>query len=831
LQGRELAELLGQKVIAAALLEALEASDARLVRLTGPAGSGKSHIASQVAREWGAKRRHCVIAVGDSERSGRPLFPLLSGLTRAHRDWRGIASSSTRSASAVAGAAAGGGATGTSIFDLLSAPFRQQTERALRPYTPPERDVILELKRLARQRRLLVIADNAHWWDPDSLRLLCEVLSDSIRETLPQLRSVVALVVDTADEQDVVAQAEFDAVMSRCVRRTRWTSRCTREQFPDVLAAFGATHVLSTSTLEQLYSVTQGHLKLAEQIAASGEHSEIGAPSMSIDDTYVAALLSDRIASLGAAAPQVTDLLVRAAVLGLSCTEEDLGCIADTHGPDLRALVQRAERIGFIERAARQVRFSHDVIRTAVLGGQPSPYLEALYLKLAECLAILRPGDYEARGQALLKGGDLSRAREMFALAGIARIRRGVAAETVFARAELEFPDDHDLGAYLRVIGAGYRAVATGDFDAALPWLRSPLPNETTAMAAERNYIVAICSMGQQASSGREDALRVLSSWGEALKDEFELELRYLLLRQQGQVLSEMFDEARETEMLIEQRLTARPNFDTDAAVMRQVQNRRAGAVMAPEVAEQRIASAVEFFTRGTGQAGRDQLELFRSLTNLAAIEIRLDRNADAYRHALEAERVAVHSLEVGHRLDVLASNLVLAAHRSEAITLDETIARQALVVRSPEGSEDNFLQRCNLAAYLMMASRDDDAAAELRVLGDQVHAEEIDETYLVYYWSALSVAFAAVTGDREEAVRRHAEMDAFVAALKWPSAKYVQRRQELLSEELPNLVGNQARQRSDRTLIDGRPMLVGRAWAYYARLIPCCELSFWSDS
>jgi hypothetical protein len=828
-EDQQLAELLGQDVLTARVLENLEAPDNRLVRLTGAAGSGKSSIARRVATDWRDNGGTCVLAVGDDEHSWRELYPLLSGLSRAHRDWAGLASTGTRSAIRLTDSATGG--AGTSIFDLLTAAFRQQTERALKPYSSQERDVILDLKRLARSHRLLLVADNAHWWDADSLRLLGDVLSEPLGATISQLRSVSVLLVDTAADQSVAAPNAFDALVARCAQQTLRTSPCTREQFPAVLKAFGVRAELPESVIGELFSATHGHLKLAEQVAAYEKHTNVSAPVAHIDAEFLSTLFSQRFASLGSVTPEVTDLVVRAAVLGLSCTEQDLQCIAERHRPDVRVLIERAESIGFVERTAEQITFSHDVIRSAILSAQTPSRLEGLYLKLAECLATLRPGDYEARAQALLQGGDKQRARAMVALAGVAQIRRGVAAAKVLRRVALQCPDDRELTAYLEVIAEGYSAVGSGKFAATLPTLRTPLATETTAMAAERNYVASICSLGRQTLAGAEEARDTLGSWSRAVEAEVELGLRFLILLQQAQVLSEMFDEARATEMVIEQKLSARAHYDIDAAVMIQVQNRRAGAVIAPEVAEERIRRAVSFFTRGTGDPGRDQLELFRSLTNLAAIEIRLDKNTDAFAHALEAERIAVESLDVGHRLDVLASNIVLAGFRSDTIDLDATIARQSLVAHGPDVPSDNFIHRCNLAAYLLLASRDMDAAAELEGLGEEVLSDEIDETYLVYYWSALSVASAAVRGDTEEAMRIHQGMQGFVDSLQWPCVAYIRRRQRLLEEFLPTLRGDEPRMAADRLLLDARPMQVGRAWPYYGRLIPCAELSFWSDS
>jgi energy-coupling factor transporter ATP-binding protein EcfA2 len=827
----QLAELLGQNSIAAQLVADLATDDVRLVRLTGPAGSGKSEIARDVAALWRSSGERCVVAVGDDEHSWRELYPLLSGLSRAHRDWVGLASTGTRSALRVADSAAGAVGVATSIFDLLTAAFRQQTERALKPYAALERDVVLDLKRLARGHRLLLIADNGHWWDAYSLRLLADLLSDSLRETIPQLCSVVVLFVDSAGEEPIVATDAFNALVSRYVQHTLHTSRCTREQFPQVLKAFGVGDELPQTVVGELFAVTHGHLKLVEQIAAYETQSIPDAPTAQIDAEYLAALFKERFESLGSSSPEVTDLLVRAAVLGLTCTEQDLQCIAEKRRGDVRALLERAERIGFVERAAEQVTFCHDVIRAGLLTEQPSSTLEGLYLKLAECLSILRPGDYAARAQALLQGGAKRQAREMVALAGVSQIRRGVPIVRVLTRAEIQAPEDQELTAYLQLIASGYQAVASGGFGSVLPGLGTPLPSETTVMAAERNYLAAICALGSQTRAGADQARKTLSAWGPALESDVELGLRFLLLLQQAQVLAEMFEEARTTEMQIEQALSARAAYDIEAATLIHIQNRRAGAVMSPEVAKKRIESAVLFFTRGTGEPRRDELELFRSLTNLSAIEVRLDENKSAYAHAQAAEAIAVGSLDVGHRLDVLASDIVLAGYRSGSVSIDETIERQALIVRSPEGSEDNFIQRCNLAAYLLLGSRDDDAARELQALGEAISARSIDETYLVYYYTALTVAAAALRADTEEALRRHREMDTFVESLRWPYASYIRRRQRLLQDALPNFDSEQTRTSADRILLDTMPLQIGPAWGYYGRLIPCAELSFWSDS
>jgi hypothetical protein len=264
---------------------------------------------------------------------------------------------------------------------------------------------------------------------------------------------------------------------------------------------------------------------------------------------------------------------------------------------------------------------------------------------------------------------------------------------------------------------------------------------------------------------------------------------------------------------------------------MLQVQNRRAGAVNTPEVAKTRIAEAVEFFRRGTGDGTRDRLELFRALNNLTSMEIRLGRFDPAYRHAREAEQLAAESPDSVHRLDVFANNFVLAAYRSNAINLDEAIVRQRQIIDSPEGSGDKLLQRINLSGFLLLAGQDNEGVARLTDLEEEMRTGDLDESYLHFYVYSTAVSGAAFRGDLDDARRQHSERDKFVEEIRWPGAPYVRRRHELVAKMLPTFDHHRARADADGMFLQGGRIEIGPAWSYYGRLVPAGSLNFWSDS
>lgn len=817
-------DLLGHTELATKLFAALSEPRTSVVRLTGPAGSGKSHVGMLVAESWDRVGGRTLLAVGDDGQFARDHHPLLTALSSAPLRWGPLGSQASRSVVQAAGKVSGTGGAGTGVFDVLTSAARHRTDRALLAYSGVERDILLDLRRLARNRKLLLVADNLHWWDAASLWLLDQLVSDRLRRDLPALASVAVLVIDTADEQQPLAPQAFEAVATTA-KATFRTRACTRDRFPEVLREFGDPTEHASNEIDALFSATGGHLKLIEQLVVYGATASNTEP-----DRQLLALFRKRLATLGGAAPELVAMLGSAAVIGLVFPKRELECLLDESADVVDEFIERAEQIRLVSRSDSLVEFSHDVVRTALFRQQAPAQLRATRRKLEECLSTLRPGDYATRASLLHQSGDHDRARSLLALAGVAKLRAGVPAPRVLRMVGAVRPDDAALLQFLELIHHGLSAVATGEFAEPLPRLRTTSTDESVEMAAERTYLVALCLIESQTTQGAREAAKLLSSWLPSLRSELELQQRFLLLRQQAEVLAEDFPAARATEALLERRLLARARFDEGAARALQVQNRRAGAVNTPEIAEVRVAEAVRYFRRAADMRTQDRLECYRSLTNLVAIQLRLGKDADAWATTLECEDLVVAGADVLPRLDVFANNAVLAGVRSGAMALKDAVERQHQASSSEDAGGDNFIHRCNLAAYLTLGGDHGGAAIELVALREELDGNGYTETYLQYYLGAVEVGAALLGGRREEAQDRHASLGELVAGLGWSAAPYVQRRQRLLGEHLSTIDPSNPLV-ADVALLDAHPFEIGPAWSYYGRLVPLCELSFWSES
>ena len=432
--------LLGQDEVASGIVEKLHGGTHRLARLTGTSGAGKSHTALLAGTTWRDAGGRVLVATGDEAKSNSKLFPLLSLEGTTSPRWPTLATQGSRSVLSAAEAVAGTGGIGTSVFDLLASAI-SSTDAELRYLSPAERQIVDDIQRAARSRRLLLIADSAHHWDADSLGLVSDLLSQRLRSTVSSLENLSVLLVDTARDQDVAAPTEFER-LAAASRAAEWEMELVgREKFGPVLEHLGLQVGLEEDTLAELHDITGGHLELAKQLVADlNTGPRTGRGTLPEYPRDITTLLEARLRSLGSSGAELEEMLTRAAVIGATFALEEIECLAVSAKDDVDRLVRRATSINFVEVGSEFLRFRHEVLRSHFLGAATPSELRRMRSQYERCLSVLRPHDYATRAALLLEAGDVPRGREIFALSAIAELRRGAAPERVLAHAVAEFP-------------------------------------------------------------------------------------------------------------------------------------------------------------------------------------------------------------------------------------------------------------------------------------------------------------------------------------------------------------------------------------------------------
>lgn len=823
--------LLGHDLVVSKVVTALGVESSQPIRITGPAGSGKSWAALQVGASWQDAGGSTIIAVGDNRNSNRDLYPFLVGLSELSRDWRHLATHGSRSLLRIVDTLAGTGGVASSIFDLLGSAFRQKLDHSTRILSAAEREIIFDIKRLGRGRPILLIADNAHWWDEQSISLLEQLRSERLREAIPQLAKLRVLLVDTAEDQPPVAP-NFSRLISEIGEQCYRLRLCNRNEFGSVLSSLGLTKVLPDSLIETLYSICGGHLKLAEQIVKyvedGGSIEQIGEHAIFQD------IIKARLAGIGPEGAQLSEILSLAAVIGITFSNKELTCLAQDRSNTLTRLMRRARAMELVDSVKGGARFSHEVLRTYFLNLQNEEGMQDIQARLANCLAIIRPGDYRARWSLLYAAGQHEKAREMYGLAAVKRLRLGIALSHVLTEAGETYRDDVSLAAWICAIGEAYALIARGNYTDALRNVSAPNSSETSLLAAERNYVAALCEMEIQTAEGFAESRHILRAWISRVADEPEINIRLRILLQQTLVLSGMFDQARTIEKTVEIDLIERAQFDEDAKVLLNIQNRRASSINIAEVAEIRVKQAVSFFAGRDGQPARYPIELYRAQTNHCSILIKLGRYAEAYSVAIQTEKMLLDEQGLPFpRRDVLAHNLVLAGYRCGVIDIQTAVANQAKITLSPDGQSDNFLQQCNLCAFQFLAGDYSEGSRTLSIVLHDLDGTHIGESYLIYYGRTLQIAFSALTRNLSLAIEQHDALTNFIRSISWPAAPYVRRRHELLREILVSAreAIPESPTEADMLIFNASPKEIGPCWNHYSRLILCTELAFWSDS
>ena len=686
------------------------------------------------------------------------------------------------------------------------------------------------LEHMGRKRPLLLVADNLHWWDSDSIAFLGRLRDPRMWDVYPFLEELRVVATRTTEQYQPAAHpAALETLLTPTTTRAFTLERIPREGFERVLVLLDASPEPPADVTDLVHQLTDGHLALAASIAPRLTTADVETLLAAADtEEFLQRLLTERMQTLGPMGRQAVALLQVAAVLGLSFRRREIMCASGSDDAETARVLRYCRDERMLEISDDLAHFVHDVFRRHFSGADGQDKV-AIHERLDRCLRELRPAEYDLRCLNALDAEAPRRAAALGVQAAIQAEREG--------RSWLQLPQP----VLVAISHSGYDAVARTfalaighlkhyRFDDCLEALDELPHNLGQSLTAEADHLRAMCLMSTRSEHDREEGRRILKRWDEYVHEEPELGMRLLQLRLYG--LTHLADKepGRDLEDRIRSILEERSSIDVAARDAIHTLNRCAGSLHDPDYALRQVRRAVRYFGPESGQTVlRRPVEYYRCLVNFGANLIANARYEEARAVHQDLERLrAEHADGIFPRPDYPRMNALLADYRSGAVSADEAAARQQEIVAALGVDTDPFYPGNALAVYHALADRHDESLAIFDRLEAEIARRRDPEPSMLYLIRANRCAarFVAGTPVREDWAR----LDETVRSIAYVTRPFLIKRHELLAEVIAG--GEHMTARAfDECLVKGRPPEFGPFWANYGRGFRMPEVEFWREN
>jgi|GEM_PF-6042472 len=824
---------LGREEQTKELLEFVNDFENAVVVVHGDTGSGKSWYVRTIGALWEEYGGVTVTAEGDQTKSHRDLFPLTYSMSALPNSWHEVAKKRGRKLATGLGSVLATIAAGISIpqsvsegiIDLISGDSKEQL-----PFlSDGEIKALQTLKKLSARKPCLLIVDDYQWWDTASKDFISLLHSEQLRSKVKALSNLRTIFVLREQDDTEQLQKEIENICPSAFLSQKLES-CTAKQFRNVLSAMGLSVQLDNKLEEQLFDLTGGHLKVVDRLISllNSTGAISGALEATDKNNLLFSIIAERLSLLEEDAAQVLKVLKYASVVGKSFTRSELLCLTQFDANQIDSVITLAVDERLITRSRNRLSFAHDIVREAVQqSSSPTSVLE-IYRTYSECLRLLAPGEYALRSDVHHQLKDFHLAA-VFAVMAILKLDRGHLRSSQDAPSSLlDRVDAEKLSEVLQSLRQAHSCFRSAKFDKGIRAIESMPVVDHELLHAEADFLRCLNLMEKETGDAFKEAISRISTFEHLEQEEFELGIRFRLLKQQTLILAGDIAGARTEEAHSFKSLASRVKYDPDSAIKMHVANRKADAIYQPDVAIKKIERSIDYF-----RDGKDPLtplypiEFYKTLTNSMAVNIKLG----AIKAANESGHMALELIQANPevlfpRKDLLANNTILAKVRFDSIYSTAATDMKALS-KTDMAAGESFLYKCNYVGLALLAGEVASTRNMLDSLHDELKVNGIDESYLLYYLHCHELTWQWFHGDKAKASELFNEHVEFISTLNWPSKPYVVQRSLCLAEII------ESKKECDITYWDAEHLtteLIGPAWGHYGRGIPLCEIQFWSE-
>lgn len=826
-------EELDRENMANSLMEFLDVSENSVAVVYGPSGSGKSWYTRSIGALWEEAGGVTVTAEGDQAKCHRDLFPLTYSLAALPKSWHSVAKKHGRKLATGVGSVlatlAAGFTVPQSIGDGLIDLITGDEKEKLPFLTEGELKALQTLKKLSANKACLLIVDDYQWWDKASKDFISLLHSEQLRakvKVLSNLRTIIVIREDN-DTPNLLRDVAKIYPEAHLVQELKL---CTAIQFPQVLQSMGLQIEIDDSINQQLYDITGGHLKVVDRLIkhlnAAGQAT--GALHSTSQYELLMSIISERLVLLEEDAGQVLQVLKFASVVGKSFTKHELICLTHHKSDHIDAFINVAVDERLISRSQDRLAFSHDIILEAIKQSKSPNSILEINRRYSDCLRLLAPGEYALRSDIHHHLND-HHTSAVLAIQAILKLDRGHVRSTHVAPSSLlDRVEEQGLIDTLKSLRRANNCFRSAHFADGIKEIDGMPTPDHESLHAEAEYVRCLNLMEMETSEAFDDAISRLSSFVGFEKNEFELGIRFRLLKQQVLVLAGDISGAKVEETQAFRALSSRVKYDVDSAIKIHVANRKADAIYQTDVAINKVERSVQFF-QGEGDPSTPlyPLEYYKSLTNLMGILIKLGAHSKANDAALIASNLIRENPEILFpRRDLLVNNSILAKVRSDQDYISAA-ASMRMLSRSSEAGGENIIYRCNYVGLALLEGNHLGAREALDELQNEIASKSISEGYLVYYARCHEITWQWFFGSKDQAKILFTDFEMFVESLSWPSLPYIQMRTSKMRIHLSG-VGTSDMHAWDSGHIDREE--IGPAWQHYGRGVPLSEIQFWSE-
>lgn len=817
---RRLEDVTGQRAVLDRML-LKEPGDGRIaIVVCGAPGTGVTWTLDEVAKGWNVARKAALQARGDSFASQRKLFPWLTLAAPGAKDLARveILKDSVKDASSAIPMV--GSATSHLLDDLLH--FRRNTlAREAIILSKEEQDILFVVQAVAHKKRLLLTLDHMDYWETASWELLALILSSHLQSLYPAL-SGVQLVFGVRESPP----ARLTLMLDKCEIPTEVfrIQPLARADLPTALRAFDFPE-LKEREIDQLYEATDGRLDLLNDFSVHLRHTPLKRDAHGFD-ALLANLLGERMHSLVQHEPELGETLSAVSVLGRSFTLDDAQCLTGQPADKLEVAMQTASTARILTILGGLAQFQSLTLHDYFHRSGTSDHTK-YHSKYAECLRLMRPGDYEARYNHLMLANRADEALTCYALAALhSRRQKSIARE----------PDPRvstgaweQLRGFLALMFRAYDAFEADRLLEAMEAVNSIEAFLPDSLLAERDYLKAQIYLKSHRMRDFKESAAVLSRWDGLRDQEGEIWSRIAQCRIISLVELNEMEEAGRLEESLTKYYYARRRVDPWALYALNVLRRRSEPLHRLPVATQRLENALDFFgPLHASELPRHPIQYYYALNNVIANLLASARFEDAFRRAAELDELVNRYALPWPSLEIPVNNHVLAGFLSGKLSAEVAVQMMSKVQVDPPASGDAVLIANNYSVLLLHVGRVDEARRRLEGCYKMLSADGPCDPYHKYFVGNNLAALAGLAGDAASAKRLHDECAPLIEGL-YPTIRETIRERHALLDGAICQVQKLGWQEFDRVLLGTSPPKLGQHWGFYGRGFLVSDIQFWS--